>query len=163
KALAGIFRPIPNATIALHFWGLGGDVGLPIGEILSEVANFAADVAGVVADQFTFEAHSAEEIASYANRQRDYQFQSNLAAGEITQLFKQLRAAQIREAMAEREWKNHQTQIKQAQEIEQFLTDDAKGKITNEAFYTWMKREVKGLYGKSFQFAFEIARKAERA
>src|SRR5262249_20820527 len=88
KALAGIFRPIPNATIALHFWGLGGDVGLPIGEILSEVANFAADVAGVVADQFTFEAHSAEKIASYANRQRDYQFQSNLAAGEITQLFK---------------------------------------------------------------------------
>jgi hypothetical protein len=30
-------------------------------------------------------------------------------------------------------------------------------------FYLWMKREVKGLYGQSFQLAFNIARKAERA
>ena len=29
--------------------------------------------------------------------------------------------------------------------------------------YTWIKREVKGLYGQVFQFAFDIAKKAERA
>ena len=102
-------------------------------------------------------------MASYANRERDYQFQSNVTAGDIAQLFKQLRAAQIREAMAEREWGNHKKQIEQSQKIEQFLTDNSKGKTTNQAFYTWMKREVKGLYGHSFQFAFEIARNAERA
>ena len=42
--------------------------------------------------------------------------QSNLAAGEINQIFKQLRAAQIREAMAEREWTNHQQQMTQAED-----------------------------------------------
>src|SRR5207302_5826261 len=87
----------------------------------------------------------------------------NNAANEITQLFKQLRAAQIREAVANREWQNHQQQIANAREIEQFLTDDKLGKTTNQAFYLWMKGEVKGLYSRCFQLAFETAKKAERA
>jgi hypothetical protein len=37
------------------------------------------------------------------------------------------------------------------------------GKKTSKALYTWMKREVKGLYSQCFQFAFDIAKKAERA
>jgi hypothetical protein len=97
-----------------------------------------------------------------------------VAAGEITQIFKQLRAAQIREAIAEKEWNNHQQQIKHAQEIEYFLTgeknpewtqkiDAKEKKTTNQALYAWMRREVKGLYGQVFQFAFDVAKKAERA
>ena len=61
--------------------------------------------------------------------------------------------------MAEREWKNHQKQIAQSEAIEQFLSD----KTSNQALYLWMKRELKGLYGNAFQFAFEVAKKAERA
>ena len=74
-----------------------------------------------------------------------------------------MRASQIREAIAEKEWSNHQVQIRHAKEIERFLTDEKIGKRTNKDFYTWMKREVKGLYGQVFQFAFDIAKKAERA
>ena len=55
---------------------------------------------------------------------------SNLAAGEITQTLKQLRAAQIREAIAEREWKNHQQQIKNAEEIERFLNEALDGVVS---------------------------------
>ena len=77
--------------------------------------------------------------------------------------FKQLRAAQLRQAMAEREWHNHQQQIRDAQEIERFLTDERTGKITNEAFYGWLRREARGLYSRCFQLAFDTARKAERA
>jgi hypothetical protein len=35
-------------------------------------------------------------------------------------------------------------------------------KKTNKALYPWMQREVKGLYAQCFQFAFHIAKKAER-
>jgi len=115
------------------------------------------------ADKLTYEANKAAKIGSYARREQDWAFQSNLIAGEIIQIYKQLRAAQIREAIAEREWKNHQQQILFAEEIELFLTDEKTGKTTNQAFYTWMKREVKGLYAQCFQFSFDIARKAERA
>src|SRR5262249_8010365 len=96
-------------------------------------------------------------------RQQDWELQSNLAAGEITQLYKQLRGAQIREAIAEREWHNHQQQIKNVKEVEAFLTDPKTGKQTNQDFYVWMKRELKGLYGRAFECAYDVARKAERA
>ena len=32
-----------------------------------------------------------------------------------------------------------------------------------KAFYTWLKREVRGMYGQVFQFAYDVAKKAERA
>ena len=160
QVLAAALKPIPDPEVALEFWGIGAVINnLPGGSLLSKLAEIAAGIAGAVGEQYTYEAQTAAKIGSYANRQRDNQFQSNSVAGEITQLFKQLRASQIREAMAEQEWRNHQLQIKQGQKVEQFLSD----KTTNVDFYLWMKREVKGLYSQSFQFAFNIARKAERA
>ena len=81
---------------------------------------------------------------------------------------KQIRGAQIREAIAQREYTNHQTQMQNAQQIVDFLGGNQIGgnvpvKETTVGFYTWMKREVKALYANSFQLAFEVAKKAERA
>jgi hypothetical protein len=44
-----------------------------------------------------------------------------------------------------------------------FLANERTGKKTNQALYAWLKREVRGLYGQVFQFAFDVAKKAERA
>jgi Tc toxin complex TcA C-terminal TcB-binding domain len=122
-----------------------------------------ATVARGVADRVSHEAQISGKLAGYDRREQEWALQSNLAAGEITAIYKQIRAAQIREAVAKREWENHQQQIKNAEEMERFLTDEKKGKVTNQAFYALLRREVKGLYGQAFQLAFEIARKAERA
>jgi hypothetical protein len=156
---------IPDFGIKLHFWGLGGDATIG-GTKISDLSKYAADVALAMADGLSYQAGRAAKIGSYARREQDWAFQSNMAAAEITQIFKQLRAAQIREAVAELELKNHRQQIKHAQEIEQFLNEEGtqkNGKRTNKSLYTWMKREVKGLYGQCFQFAFDVAKKAERA
>ena len=51
-------------------------------------------------------------------------------------------------------------------EVELFLNEEGAGKTgkkSNRALYAWMKREVKGLYSQAFQFAFDVAKKAERA
>jgi cell division protein FtsB len=128
--------------------------------------SFWASFAKTDAEKLTYDAGNTAKIGSYSRRELDWAFQSNLVAGEITQTFKQLRGAQIREAIAEKEWKNHQQQMKHAEEIEQFLNAEGtekKGKVSNKALYTWMKREVRGLYGQVFQFAFDVAKKAERA
>jgi Tc toxin complex TcA C-terminal TcB-binding domain len=146
--------------IKAHAQPLG--VGVTIGTSgLNFNAVFAAlaDVVRGAGEILNSQAAQTAKAGSYARRQQEWTNQSNAAAGEITQLFKQLRAAQIREAMAEMEWKNHQVQIKQSEAVEQFLQD----KTSNVDFYVWMKREVKSLYGQGFQFAFNIARKAERA
>ena len=156
---------LPQFGIKFHFWGLGGDASYG-GFNLGKTAQFAANVASAIAERKSYEAGKTAKIGSYARREQEWAFQSNLAAGEITQIFKQIRAAQIREAIAERELANHRQQMKHAEEIEHFLNEEGtekKGKKTNKALYAWMKREVKGLYGQFFQFAFDIARRAERA
>jgi hypothetical protein len=157
---------IPDFGLHGHFWGIGPRADLGGGTKLSDIMWFAADVARATADRLNYEASRAAKIGSYARREQEWAFQSNLAVGEINQIFKQLRAAQIREAIAELELENHRKQKKQAEEMEHFLNEEGTertGKTTNKAFYAWMKREVKGLYGQVFQFAFDIAKKAERA
>jgi hypothetical protein len=154
---------IPDFGIDLHFWGLGGNSDISGGTKLSQVARFGANIAMAASEQFMYEAGQAAKIGSYARREQEWAFQSSTLAGDINQIFKQLRAAQIRENIAEREWHNHQKQIEHAKAIEDFLTNEKNGKKTNQAFYTWMKREVRGLYGQVFQFAYDVAKKAERA
>ena len=72
----------------------------------------------------TYEANRAAKISSYGRREQEWAFQSNLAEGEITQIFKQLKSTQIREAIAELEWKNHKQQIRHSEEIERFLNGE---------------------------------------
>jgi hypothetical protein len=156
---------IPELGGEAHPMGVGAAIQFG-GRALSTQLSLAADGTRIMAERQNYEAGKSSKIGSYAHREQDWAFQSNLAAGEITQIFKQLRAAQIREAVAELELKNHQQQMKHAAEIELFLNEEGTeqtGKKTNKALYAWMKREVKGLYSQCFQFAFDIAKKAERA
>ncbi|HVQ40077.1 MAG TPA: hypothetical protein VMS31_21235 [Pyrinomonadaceae bacterium] len=160
------FTLVPDPALNGEFWGIGGTIQLPGGQKFAALAGFAADIALAYADHASYEAGQAAKIGGYARREQEWAFQSNSAAGEITQIFKQIRGAEIRQAIAELELKNHQQQMKHALEVEHFLNEEGtqkKGKKTNKSLYTWMKREVKGLYGQSFQFAFDVAKKAERA
>ncbi|MGH8604721.1 MAG: insecticidal toxin protein, partial [Gammaproteobacteria bacterium] len=163
--VAAVLAAIPAFAAYAAPWGAGATVTIG-GRDFANVVQAFSSWHRSKADADTYEAGNVARIGSYARREQDWAFQSNLAAGEITQIFKQLRAAQIREAIAELELKNHRQQMKHAEEIERFLNEEGTektGKKTNKALYTWMKREVKGLYGQCFQFAFDIAKKAERA
>ncbi|MFZ4580723.1 MAG: insecticidal toxin protein, partial [Myxococcota bacterium] len=156
---------VPNFSVHAQPMGVGATThygGSNVGSAVGAIASASR----AVAERLNFEARRAARIDGFARRERDWAFQSNLAAGEATQILKQIRAAQIREAIAELELKNHRQQMKHAEEIERFLNEEGTGntgKKTNKALYLWMKREVKGLYAQCFQFAFDIAKKAERA
>lgn len=150
--------------------GVGGSISFG-GSNLAACMTMISQFYRADAEGDTYDATNSSKVGSYDRRQLEWTYQSNTAAGEISQIFKQIRAAQIREHLAEREWHNHRQQIANAKEIEQFLagekvTTDAGDELVKETtrdFYLWMKREVKGLYGQCFQFAFDVAKKAERA
>lgn len=156
---------LPELGVAFEFWGIGGNLSFG-GSALSRAMSFWAGFARADAEKRTYESGGAARVGTYSRREQDWAFQSNLAAGEITQVFKQLRAAQLREAIAQQELTSHQKQMEHAAELELFLNEEGtqkSGKRTNKALYTWMKREVKGLYAQCFQFAFDVAKRAERA
>lgn len=164
KVAAGLAM-INDFGIHFAYWGVGGHTEYG-GTALSKGMSLLASLDRSDAEGHSYDAGNSARINSFARREQEWAFQSNLAAGEINQIFKQLRAAEIREAIGERELANHRQQMKHAEEIERFLNEEGsekKGKATNKALYAWMKREVKGLYAQCFQFAFDTARKAERA
>jgi hypothetical protein len=162
ESVGSFMSMIPDISAHVTPVGLGAAArfgGTNLGHLFRGMAAGARAVAG----RLSHEANRASRIASFIRREEEWAFQSNLAAGEMTHLFKQLRAAEIREAIAQREWDNHQQQLRHAQEIERFLTDERTGKKTGQALYAFLKREVRGLYNQCFQLAFDVARKAERA
>jgi hypothetical protein len=158
---------VPDFEIAAKPMGAGAATTFG-GTQVSRGLSLTASAFRLIADQLSYEAGMASRVGSYARRELEWSFQSNSIAGEIEVTYKQLRAAQIREAIAQREYENHLEQMKNAVEVEQFLNGEKAGvekyrKTTTLAFHTWMKREVRGLYGQCFQLAFDVARKAERA
>jgi hypothetical protein len=156
---------VPDFGVKFHFWGLGGDFGFG-GSQLGQVARFVADNLIAVADRLNYEAGVAGKVGGYWRREQEWAQQSSIATTEINQLYRQLRAAQIREAISERELHNQRVQTQQSEEIETFLNAegaDPKGKSGNKALYAWSKRETRGLYTRTLALAQDLARKAEAA
>jgi hypothetical protein len=160
--IAAVVGAVPQVEASAKPWGVGAGVSFG-GHNLWNILTAGATLAKGIAGRLNFEASQAARIGSYARREQDWAFQRNVIASEISGIYKQWRAAQIREALAEREWRNQQQQIRHAQEVEQFLTNPKTGKTSNAELYAWMRREVRGLYGRYFQFAYDVAKKAERA
>jgi Tc toxin complex TcA C-terminal TcB-binding domain len=162
ESIGAFLNLIPEISADLKPIGLGPGVaigGWNIGQMLQGIANTTRGVS----QHASAEASRVARIGGYARREQEWAFQSNQAAGEIGSLFKQLRAAQLREAVAELELKNQQQQIRNAREIEMFFSSEKKGKQTTQGFYAYQKRELRGLYNQCFALAFDVARKAERA
>lgn len=161
-SIGAVMNMIPSFSIDVKPIGMGPGMSLGGSNIAAMLSAFSM-VSKAKASMLSYEATLAAKLASYERRQQEWTLQSNLAAHEITQLNKQLRGAQIRESIVERELKNHQQQIRNAEDIEVFLTDEKSGKKTNQGFYAWLRREVRGLYSQAFQFAYDVAKKAEKA
>jgi hypothetical protein len=99
-------------------------------------------------------------MGGYDRRRDDWQFQARTAEIEIENTDKQLEGAQVRLALAEKELALHELQIEQSEEARTFLED---GKFTNKDLYRRMTSELSKLYFQSYQMAFRMARKAEKA
>lgn len=163
--IGGGLAIIPSFSANLQPLGCGASISFGGGNLASMMSLMSSFGKGD-AETTSYEAGRAGKMAGYGRRQEDYVYQSGVALLEVNTIYKQLRAAQLREAAASMELANHKAQIKNAQEIEHFLNESGSftdGKKTHQALYAWMKREVRGLYANSFQLAFDMARKAERA
>lgn len=167
QALGSGLAIIPQFKVHAQPMGCGATVDFG-GQHLASMCSGLAAVSRAFAEEYSYEASKTSKIGSYSRRELEWTFQSNSTKAEINQIQKQIRGAQIREAIAQKEYTNHQAQMANAQQIVDFLQGNDIGggfqiKETTTGFYAWMKREVKGLYANAFQLAFEVAKKSERA
>ena len=166
EGLNGVLSVIPDAKAHVQPLGCGATLEFG-GKSLHNNMSALASVSRAFAEEYSYEAGKAGKLGSYSRRQLEWTFQSNSAKSEINQIFKQIRAAQIREAIAKNEYDHHQTAMANAQQIVDFLQGNDAGtpygvKETTAGFYAFQKRDLKALYNNSFQLVYEIAKRAER-
>ncbi|HEX2740960.1 MAG TPA: hypothetical protein VHM69_10975, partial [Rubrobacter sp.] len=153
--LSGGLHLIPNAKI-----GAPTSLGVTYGG--DNVANSAKSFGASLGEVAALTDQSASMAATMGNHQRrmdDWKHQGQLAAKELEQIDKQIVAAEIRKAIAEQELKNHDLQVENAEEVDAFMRD----KYTNRELYNWMVGQISSVYFQSYQLAYDVAKRAERA
>jgi len=156
--VSSVLALIPDMGIDLHFWGLGGHAVVVGGSLFAGAGRFYSSIKNTNAANEDSKAMVASKTASYQRRADDWMFQANLAACELMQIGRQIISSLIAEQVAHHEYTNVQAQVKNAQEVSDFLDS----KFTNADLYAWMQGELSRLYYQYYRFAFDTARKAEK-
>jgi len=156
---ASMVNGIPDTTVFGAPLGVGGSTDIPGGSKLASTIHLGASAARGFSSFWSAESSQASIMAGYIRRTHDWGLQANLAIREIIQLDKQITSADIQLQVAEKELQNHHQQIENAQQVELFLKD----KFTNQELYQWMKEQLFSVYKQSYNLAFEMAKKAEKA
>jgi hypothetical protein len=114
-------------------------------EMISQILNFAADI--------------ADQVEEGLRQKEELQNKKAQAESEKDKIDKQINAAKIRLDIAEKELKNQKLQEKNAQEIAAYM----RSKFTNLELYDWMVSSLSNLYFQSYNLAFDMAKTAEKA
>jgi hypothetical protein len=143
----------------LHFWGIGADVDQPVGRALIHGAELTSRILKAAAEWQAKQAGVAGQQATYERRAAEWLLQYSLAAHELQQNGRQIIGSLIAEQIAEHEYEITKHQIDNAREIDTIL----RTKFTNEDLYAWSQGEISRLYYEYYRFAYDTAKRAERA
>jgi len=137
------------ATIGFTYGGANiGNALKAFGESLGTLSGILNTSAALVSTE-----------GGYVRRNREWDHQADLAAKELEQVKKQILAGDIRLQIVERDLVNHDKQREQSREVSDYL----RGKFTNQDLYGWMGGQLSALYFQSYQMAYDLAKRAERA
>ena len=152
--ISGVLGMFPNIWAGAIFAGQtfgGSQFASGLGALAKALESSAAEA--------NYFANLAGTIGGYERRQDEWVHQSKLALAELKQIQKQIIAAEIRRDIAQHELDNHDTQIENAQEVDDFM----RSKFTNQQLYGWMSSKIAEVYFRTYQLALDQARRAERA
>ncbi len=158
EGAASLLNLIPNISFDGKFLGIGAGFTFG-GSNLGSATSSAAKAFAFISNISSFHANQSSRLSTYIRREQEWTSQANMAARELPQLDKQILAADIRIQLAQKDLENHDQQITNALDIEQYL----QGKFTNQEFYQWMRDQLFSVYKQAYQMAYDMARKAEKA
>jgi hypothetical protein len=130
------------------------------GNNIANAMEAAASVMEMISTENTFQARMSEIKGGFERRWNEWKQQESVAGKEIAQVEAQIAAAEVRTAIAQLELDNHGRQIDNASAVEEFLRNK---KYTNEELYGWMTTQISAVFFQSYQLAYDMARRAERA
>ncbi|WP_428265993.1 neuraminidase-like domain-containing protein [Haliangium sp.] len=132
---------------------------IAVGTKAAEVVMTVSRILNIMAEAFSTGASVALTQAGWQRREDEWRHQVEVLDIEIEQIERQILAAERRRDIALRELNNHQRQIDNSIEVQDFLRD----KFTNQALYVWLQKETAALHNQMYELALHTARQAERA
>ncbi|MEN9489936.1 MAG: hypothetical protein RJA63_385 [Pseudomonadota bacterium] len=158
--LAGALAFIPKITGGVSGFGASPVVTVdPVdGKNFAEGAGHAMNALNAIMSTLDRTGAMAATVGSYWRRKDEWEFQGQTAGSEIAQIDKQIAAARIRLAIAERELDNQALQIEQSQAVDEYM----RNKYTNQQLFDWQARQIATIYFQSYQLAYDMAKRAEK-
>ncbi|MCA9710985.1 MAG: hypothetical protein KDK70_34405, partial [Myxococcales bacterium] len=153
QLMASVLALIPDITVGLAGGSTFG------GSFMAGAYRAMADGLAMEAAQYAYEANRAAIVGGWERRRQDWQLQVDQSAKELERLDKELLAAEIRAQVLEAELAVHDEQARSAREVADFLD----GKLTCAELYGWMVGRLSQLYFSTYNLAYGMARRAERA
>ena len=151
---------IPNATAGASGWSSPVVTAQFGGSNISGALSSMARYVGGQGATASYVANMSSIMAGHTRRDQEWNQQLTLATKELDQIDKQIAAAQIRVAVAQKELDNQQLQIDHSQAVDDFLRSK---KYTNQQLYSWMVSKLAGVYFQAYNTAYDLAKKAEKA
>ncbi len=157
--IASQLHLIPSFSIGISGFGGSPQVTMSIGGSMFASSVQAMDSSlGHVGSMLSQIASIINTIAGYERRKDEWDFQGRLAKIEKSQIQFQINAAEIRQAIAEKELENQELQIENAETMDDYM----RSKFTNDQLYNWMITQLSTVYFQAYQLAFDMAKKAEK-
>jgi hypothetical protein len=156
--IASVLTFIPEFDAALEFMGLGSEIDVFGGKVLSDEFKIMAEILRTQAAWEQDQGGMAARTAGYQRRADEWLLQANTAARELVQIGRQLLTSIIAEQAAYHEYTTAQTQASQSQEVLDYL----QSKFSNEDLYTWMSGQLSSLLYSYYRLALDTARRAEQ-
>jgi Tc toxin complex TcA C-terminal TcB-binding domain len=152
RLLAAIMYLIPQfgSPLAMKFGGK--EWGDSAGHGQAEAIDTAAKILESVSE-------SAGIRANFQRREEEWNHQLKLATQELKQMDNQVLASDIRVKIAEKEIENHNKDIEQTNELDEFY----KNKFTNLGLYNYLSTSMSRLYREAYNLAYDMAINAEQA
>jgi peptidoglycan hydrolase-like protein with peptidoglycan-binding domain len=156
--LAGGLTAIPQFITGGSGFGGTPHVTIDIGgKQFGDAAEIAVKTLSSISNALQKGAELSSTIGSYDRRKEEWDFQARLATIEKDQIQAQINAAEIRQAIVEKELENQELQIENAKAVDDYMQN----KFTNRQLYSWMITQVSTVYFQVYQLAYEMAKKAE--
>jgi len=157
--LAGVLALIPQFNGGASGFGGSPQVTVSYGsQQISKAAELGAKVMYQTSAVMDKVSGLISTQAGYVRRKDEWDFQKQMAENDLQQIGRQIASAEIKIAMAEKELKNHELQISNADDVDEFM----RTKFSNTDLYDWMITQLSGVYFQSYKLALDMAKKAEK-
>jgi len=149
------------------FWFGGAGIGgspvavsqFPIGSKIAAVFAAVARVMNTLGEISSTDASLNLTEGGWDRREQEWRLQVEVIGIEIEQIERQILGAERRRDAALRELNDHQRQIENAVEVQDFLRD----KFTNQELYLFLQQETAALYRQGYELARHVATEAQAA